>query len=307
MFAYVKQKQYFCGVKEKRMFIQILEWLGIMAVLTVIAMGVWMLCGGSQTTASLKWLQFGQTVATFLLPPILCAWMWDKGHRPFRWLKMDNGQWKMDKGQWVLILLAIGIMIVAIPAINLLADLNGRVSLPQSLASLEYRLRAMEEAAAALTEQFLQADNIGTLLINIGLMALLPALSEELSFRGTLQQIISGDGVRVGYRVHVAIWVTAIVFSAVHMQFYGFIPRMLMGAMFGYIFVWTGSLWVPIVMHFTNNGLAVLAYYLFDGIGENGKNYADTFGAGTTWYIGVLSLVITSLGLLIFYRRTHTR
>ena len=277
----------------KRKFIQILVWLGIMAVLTLIAMGAWTLCGGNQTTASLKWLQFFQTVATFLLPPIICAWLWDEGHKPFRWLKLDKTADPKLFG------LAVLIMVCAIPAINLLADLNGRIQLPKSLDFIEQKMRAMEAAAAALTEQFLQADNFGILLINICLMAVLPACAEELSFRGTLQQILGNK--------HLAIWVTAVIFSAVHMQFYGFIPRMLMGAMFGYIFVWTGSLWLPILMHFTNNGLAVLAYYLFDGIGENGKNYADTFGAGTTWYIGVLSLVITSLGLLIFYRRTHTR
>ena len=278
---------------KKRIFIQILVWVGIMAVLTVIAMVLWTICGGSQTTASLKWLQFGQTVATFLLPPILCAWMWDEGHRPFNRLKLNKGADARLFG------LAVLIMICAVPAINLLADLNSRVELPRSLDFIEQKMRAMEEAAAALTEQFLKANSIGVLLINIGLLALLPAVSEELSFRGTLQQILGNK--------HLAIWLTAIIFSAIHMQFYGFIPRMLMGAMFGYIFVWTGSLWVPIVMHFTNNSLAVIAYYLFDEIGENGKNYADTFGAGTTWYIGVLSLVITSLGLLIFYRRTHTR
>ena len=100
--------------------------------------------------------------------------------------------------------------------------------------------------------------------------------------------------------------VSAFIFSAIHMQFYGFVPRMLMGAMFGYIFVWTGTLWVPILMHFTNNGLAVMAYYLI-GENEESKNIADTFGAGDTWWVGVISLLITSLGLLIFYRRTHTR
>ena len=278
---------------KKRIFIQILVWLGIMAVLTVIAMGLWMVCGGNQTTASLKWLQFVQTVATFLLPPIICAWMWDEGHHPFNRLKLNK---TADAN---LFGLAVLVMICAVPAINLLADLNNRIELPESLDSIEQKMRAMEEAAAALTEQFLKADNFGILLINIGLMALLPAFAEELSFRGTLQQILGNK--------HLAIWLTAIVFSAIHMQFYGFFPRMLMGAMFGYIFVWTGSLWVPIVMHFTNNSLAVIAYYLLDGIEENGKNYADTFGAGTTWYIGVISLVITSLGLLIFYRRTHTR
>ena len=283
-------------------FIRLLVWLFVMAVLTLLMMGLWaVFSGGSQSTASLKWLQFLQTIGTFLLPPILCAWWWDEQHKPFAWLKLDRGA---DLWSFVL---AVGIMVCAAPGINLLADLNSRVQLPESMAAIEQRMRAMEETAALLTERFLQADHFGTMLINLGLMALLPALAEELSFRGTLQQIISkSETVHSSARIHTAIWITAIVFSAIHMQFYGFVPRMLMGAMFGYVFVWSGSLWIPMLMHFTNNGIAVVAYY---ALGEAGieKSYADTLGAGTTWYIGVLSLVITSLGLLIFYRRTHTR
>lgn len=285
----------------KRKLIQILLWLGAMSVLTAIAMGAWMIIwGGSQSTESLKWLQFMQTTATFLLPPILCAWLWDEEHKPFRWLRMDVPV------QWQNILLAVVIMICAVPGINLLADLNSRVELPKSLEFIEQILKSQEEAAAALTERFLQADNIGGLLLNIGLMALLPAFSEELSFRGTLQQIIYKDqnGKEQSTKIHLAIWITAFIFSAIHMQFYGFVPRMLLGAMFGYVFVWSGSLWVPITMHFVNNGLAVLVYYLM-GESENTKNIADTFGAGDTWYLGVFSILITSLGLLIFYRRTH--
>ena len=256
--------------------------------------------GGSQSTESLKWLQFIQTTATFLLPPILCAWLWDEEHKPFWWLRMDVPV------QWQNILLAVVIMVCAVPGINLLADLNSRVELPKSLEFIEQILKSQEEAAAALTERFLQADTIGGLLINIGLMALLPALSEELSFRGTLQQIIYKDqsGKVQSTKVHLAIWITAFIFSAIHMQFYGFVPRMLLGAIFGYVFVWSGSLWVPITMHFVNNGLAVLVYYLM-GESENTKNIADTLGAGDTWYLGVFSILITSLGLLIFYRRTH--
>ena len=285
----------------KRKLLQILLWLGAMSVLTVIAMGAWMIIwGGSQSTESLKWLQFIQTTATFLIPPILCAWLWDEEHKPFRWLRMDV------LVQWQNILLAVVIMVCAVPGINLLADLNSRVELPKSLEFIEQILKSQEEAAAALTERFLQADNIGGLLINIGLMALLPALSEELSFRGTLQQIIYKDqsGKVQSTKVHLAIWITAFIFSAIHMQFYGFVPRMLLGAMFGYVFVWSGSLWVPITMHFVNNGLAVLVYYLM-GESENTNNIADTLGAGDTWYLGVVSILITSLGLLIFYRRTH--
>ena len=271
---------------KKNPFVQILLWLAIMAVLTLLAIGIWMLVGDGQSTASLKWLQFAQTIATFLLPPVLCAYIWSDDHKPFTWLRLDT------RPDGFLCLIAIGIMLCAIPAINLLADLNNRIVFPAALAALEQQLRAMEEAASVLTERFLQADNLGGLLINIGLMALLPALSEELSFRGTLQQVLG--------RNHVAVWLTAIIFSAIHMQFFGFIPRMLMGAMFGYIFLWSGSLWIPILMHFTNNSLAVIAYYTF---GQNSS--ADTIGTGTTWWLGVLSLILTSLGLLIFYRRTH--
>ena len=147
----------------KKILVRIMVWIAVMSVLTLIAMGSWVLCGGNQTTASLKWFQFVQTLATFLLPPILCAWMWDERHRPFTWLKMDR------KPDGRLIILAVGIMVCAVPAINLLADLNSRLRLPDSMAGLEQRLRAMEDAAAVLTEQFLKADNIGMLLVNIGM------------------------------------------------------------------------------------------------------------------------------------------
>ena len=276
----------------QKILLRILVWLGVMAILTVFAMGVWMVAfGGSQSTQSLKWLQFLQTLGTFLLPPLICAWLWAKGDA-LSWLKLDKGAGIREFA------FAIAIMICAIPGINLLADLNSRIELPESLYFIEQIFKQQEEAAAALTERFLQADSIGGLLINIGLMALLPALAEELTFRGTLQQILSNS--EQSERSSIAIWTTAILFSAIHMQFYGFIPRMLMGALFGYMLVWTGSLWIPIVMHFTNNGLAVIAYYLF---GQNSS--ADTIGTGATWWLGLISIVITCLGLLIFYRRTR--
>lgn len=281
----------------KRTFVRILVWLGIMAVLTLLMMGAWLIvCGGSQSTASLKWLQLLQTIGTFMLPPIFCAWLWSDDHRPFVWLRMNRGL------SWQTALLAIIIMVCAIPGINLLADMNSRIHLPECLASLEQTLRAQEDAAAALTERFLQADNLATMLLNVGLLALLPAFAEELSFRGTLQQIIT-NGQRPKANSHLAIWLTAFVFSAIHFQFYGFVPRMLMGAMFGYVFVWTGSLWAPILMHFTNNGVAVVSYYLM-GDAKMGETWADTVGAGPMWWLGVLSIVVVG-GLLYWLRRLN--
>ncbi len=292
-------------------WIRLFFWLGLICVLTLIAVVGWALvCKDAQSTVALKWLQLLQTLATFLAPAILCAWLWDEHQQPFAWLKMNHAP------AWQDVLLVLAIMLCALPAINLLADLNSRVVLPESLSGLEQWMKTREQEAADLTRRFLQADNIGTVMLNIGLMALLPALSEEISFRGTLQQLLSAKRSnsetvcqRSGLsakRSIVAIWVTAIVFSAIHIQFYGFIPRMLMGAMFGYIFVWSGNLWLPVIMHFTNNAIAVITYSILGESADN-QNIADTIGAGDMWWLGVLSLVITCLGLLIFYRRTHTR
>ena len=296
-------------MKRENIFLRVVVWIGLMIAFTMVVSVGWLLSDVDKTaTSSLKWLQCIQTFSLFLLPALLCAWVWEEKHRPFRWLRMD----KMIS--WHVVGLAALVMVCAIPGINLLADLNNRIVLPECLSSLEQFFRQMEEEAALLTKRFMQADNVWVMMINMGLMAVLPALAEEISFRGVLQQLLSG------MRTHVAIWLTAVIFSAIHMQFYGFIPRMLMGALFGYVFVWTGSLWVPIVMHFVNNGMAVLLYYILSSKGvAMDTNYADTLGAGTTWWLGIISLLTVGILLRVLYlritsqgpqgydHRTHTR
>ncbi len=295
-------------MKREKIFSRIVFWIGLMIAFTMVVSVGWLLSDVDKTaTSSLKWLQCIQTLSLFLLPALLCAWVWEEKHRPFRWLRMDR------MISWHVVGLAAVVMVCAIPGINLLADLNNRIVLPECLSSLEQFFRQMEEEAALLTKRFMQADNVWVMMINMGLMAVLPALAEEMSFRGVLQQLLSG-------RTHVAIWLTAVIFSAIHMQFYGFIPRVLMGALFGYVFVWTGSLWVPIVMHFVNNGMAVLLYYILSlqGVAMD-TNYADTLGAGTTWWLGIISLLTVGILLRVLYlritsqgpqgydHRTHTR
>ena len=137
-------------------------------------------------------------------------------------------------------------------------------------------------------------------------MAVLPALAEELTFRGVLQRLLQGSNVSDFHTVkvpHIAIWVTAILFSAIHMQFYGFIPRMLMGALFGYMLVWTGSLWVPILMHFTNNAMAVILYFVATRAGWDMEK-VDAIGTGDTLWLGIVSIVLTIGGIYAFRRST---
>jgi membrane protease YdiL (CAAX protease family) len=143
-------------------------------------------------------------------------------------------------------------------------------------------------------------------------MAVLPAVSEEVTFRGVLQKLLKGsngsnssNGVK-GEVPHLAIWATAIIFSAVHMQFYGFVPRMLMGALFGYMLAWTGSLWVPMMMHLVNNGMAVLLYFLANKYVWDTES-VDGIGTGNTLWLGVVSAVLTVVGIYMFRRSTTMR
>lgn len=179
------------------------------------------------------------------------------------------------------------------------------MTLPAFLEPLEQLMRQQEEAAAALTESFLRTDSILGLIINIGLMALLPALAEELTFRGLLvapfinhQSSIAQRA--INHQSSIPIWAAAILFSAIHFQFYGFIPRMLLGALFGYVLLWSGSLWLPVLMHFTNNCVAVLLYYFAYAQGTD-LNEIDAFGTGATLWVGLLSLVL--LVPTIYYLR----
>nr|WP_255476780.1 CPBP family intramembrane glutamic endopeptidase [Mucilaginibacter sp. AK015] len=94
---------------------------------------------------------------------------------------------------------------------------------------------------------------------NIILIGFLTAVAEEFMFRGGLQTIFT----KWTKNTHVAIWVTAAIFSAFHMEFYGFLPRLLLGALFGYFTAYSGSIWPAVWGHFLNNGTAVLATYLY--------------------------------------------
>ena len=284
--------------EQSHVMVKVFQWLGCIFLLSIPAMGSIALFPQPVTTEALKWVQLIQTAALFLLPPFLMAFLWAK--QPLEWLKLKSET--RGYGLW-----AIFLMLMALPAINLVGYFNQQMSLPAFLEPLEQWMKTSEANAAHLTEQFLSVTTFDGLIINILLMALLPAVAEELTFRGVLQRLIqtqTNEAInREGKRVHLAIWCSAILFSAIHMQFYGFLPRMLMGALFGYALVWTGSLWIPILMHFTNNAMAVILYFLAIRSGWD-MDKVDTIGTNDTLWLGVVSLVLTIIGIYAFRRST---
>lgn len=188
-------------------------------------------------------------------------------------------------------------VLMSLPLINLLVLINEQMQLPAFLEPVEKWMMASEEQLKTLTEAMLTMSSVSDLLVNLLIIAVVPAVAEELLFRGLLQRLFMD----LTQNKHWAIWISAILFSAIHMQFYGFIPRMLLGAMFGYLLVWTGNIWIPILAHFVNNGFAVLAAYLFPSGGDNLFD-GDTIGQSTSdWWLLLLSAGLVGYCLYRLY------
>ena len=240
----------------------------------------------------LKLSQLLMSVGMFVIPPFVFAYLCSENNRSYLHINL--------KINWQAIFLVFVFMILIIPFINLLSDLNQRVVLPSALSGIENQLKIFEEKASKLTENLLNVHSFGGLFINIVVIAIIPALGEELFFRGALQSILKDwKGLVVG------IWLTAFIFSAIHLQFYGFVPRMLMGAFFGYLLMWSENLWLPIAAHFTNNVIAVIFYYVqFNGVQTFN---IDTIGTGNTLWIGILSGIVGVFGVLFIKKYFRKR
>lgn len=197
----------------------------------------------------------------------------------------------------ILLLSGLLLMFVALPLTNLLAEWNESIKLPETWASFEQWMLKKETQAAILTERFMGEKSFGALFFNLIMIGLLPALGEELIFRSILQPLLS----KLFKNAHFGIIVTAFLFSAIHLQFYGFLPRFVFGLFLGYFYYWSRSIWVPIVMHFFNNSAAVVVYWLH----SNGyiQTEMENFGATSNIFLIITSILATSLLLYVGWRR----
>jgi membrane protease YdiL (CAAX protease family) len=237
----------------------------------------------------LKYFQVVQSIALFIIPPFLLAPLF--GQKSSDYLKIKKTP------AILLIIIASLLVLSAIPFINWVEEFNSKMKLPEFMKGIENWMKASEENAAQISESFLKVSSIGGLLFNLFMMAVLPALGEEFIFRGVFQRIFT-DWFK---NYHLGIIVAAIFFSAFHMQFYGFLPRMLLGIMFGYLLIWSGSMWVPIIAHFMNNSAGVIYYFFYyKGISTNNL---DKIGSQNNGYIyALVSLVCVGLLLYLFYK-----
>lgn len=243
-----------------------------------------------KTIAVLKILQGVGVLIGFAMPAVLFATLWTRSK--INYLGLHN------KPAFSTLLIAGTGMMMALPMINWLAEMNQGMQLPDALSGIEAWMKHSEEKAAIFTDALTKGGTVDVLLLNLVVIALVAALSEELFFRGVLQKVL----IEVTRNKHVGVWLGAILFSAIHMQFYGFLPRMLMGAYLGYLFLWSGSLWLGIFAHFLNNGMAVLLIWL----SNRGVINVDADKVGiqeNEWMFVVISLVMVTMSLILVYRK----
>lgn len=183
---------------------------------------------------------------TFSLPSILLIY--------FLYKKQTLSFFRLDRRPLGRnILYSVLFILVSFPMAQFTYWLNQKIPLPQWAIE-------MEKSAEAMLQSVLNMQSPAELLFNLLVVAVIPAIGEELLFRGVVQQKLEkGLGSAVG-----AVWITAILFSAIHLQFQGFFPRMILGAVLGYLLIWTRNLWIPIIAHFIFNGAQVLAQYFYE-------------------------------------------
>lgn len=193
----------------------------------------------------------------------------------------------------------ITLMILIIPALNAVVFWNEHISLPEQMSGIELTMRKWENAAADTTSMLLSDTSVWGLVSGILVVGCLTGFAEESFFRGGIQKAFVSSGLNT----HFSIWFSAFIFSAIHFQFFGFVPRLLLGALFGYLYNSSASLWIPSIAHCLNNSIVVAAAWLinrgllpdwFDHVGADGPYAA---------LLATSSLILSILFMCLFWKR----
>ncbi|MCM1518334.1 MAG: CPBP family intramembrane metalloprotease [Pseudoflavonifractor sp.] len=276
----------------RRLGILLCFWLfGL--ILTALIIGVLSIKMDMGTVKVLRVMTVIQDILMFITPAALTSVFASRD--PMGFLRVDRG---VTVGYMSLMLVTL---LASIPAMNLIVEWNAAVSLPEGMSAIEQWMRASETRSAEMIDTMLSGTTVKDLVISVLIVGVLTGLSEELFFRGILQRILS-DRVNI----HAAIWITAAVFSAVHFQFYGFVPRLLLGGFFGYLAWWGRSLWLPITAHAVNNTLVVVARWcIARGDTTFDPNLLGTGGTTTDTLIAAASAAVTAIGIALLIRYRH--
>lgn len=257
------------------------------SVLSVLIYGL-IIGGTPSSVVEIRCLQVLQSLLVFALPPVLLAKLC---HQPVK------GFLSLTRPHWHQVLVSVLSVVAFIPLVNLSMACNKAMVLPSWLAGVEQWMQQREAAASALTETLLSQTHWTDVLWNVLIIAVLAGVTEECLFRSCLRECFRW----AISRPSLSIWLSAMVFSAFHLQFYGFLPRLLLGAWFGYLLWWTNSVWVPIAAHIANNLLALMTD-LASRKQWLPAGFSDRIGLDTTRWLLPISLVLLA-ACVVYFRR----
>lgn len=241
----------------------------------ILAMGAF---DNPEYVAASKLIQIVGSVGTFIVPALLFSYL-------FAGDLFSLYRFR-DPINWVAVFLTVGMMVSVIPLINYLAEVNMRMEFP--IQTIDRLMRSMEADAEKIMRAFTATKSVWGLFVNLLMIGVLAAVGEELIFRGIFQKLLTG----MVKNPHIAILITALLFSAFHFQFFSFLPRFVLGIILGYLMYLGRSIWFPIIAHFVNNAMGVIYYYF------NSRGSADDMleEIGTSNMLPMTALI----SLLIF-------
>lgn len=239
---------------------------------------------------ALKVLQIFNMAGGLLLPALVFYWLVTPSEEKITGLSAPVNL--------TLILMSVLFVVVAQPLIGFAGEINSYLTLPDWLQQTEIWMKGKEEMGAQLTEAFLSTTTIEGLFINVFMIAILPAIAEEILFRGVIAKLFHD----LTKNIHWAVFISSFIFAAIHLQFYGFLPRFLLGAAFGYLFFWSGSLWLPVAAHFINNFLSVIIEFLYRK--QIIQTNAENFGTDSSLWLILIS--ITGVLFILIYIKLNS-
>ena len=231
-----------------------------------------------------KWAQFTGSVVSFLLPALFFGYYSSPKALPYIGIQRSIVP--------ELFLASVVLLFCIQPFIGWLGELNAHIR----FGSLQKPFEEMDALHNRALQVFLQMKTPGDLLVNLFIMAILPAVSEELFFRGALQKTLSG----LSNKPWLAIVISSVVFSLLHGTFFKLLPIFTLSLVLGTVYQVTRNLWYPITIHFLNNALAVLSVYYADSSPILKRFASDNISVPL--YIALVSLLI-GLGIIYFIKR----
>lgn len=235
----------------------------------------------------MKWMQILYSIVSFLIPAWLFFYLSHPKPHHFAGLTGKTFRWSGA-------IVGIVILLVSLPAVGVLSDWNQQIH----FGSLDQSLRQLNQKAQDITQAMLKMPDFASLLYNLALIAVIPAIAEEMFFRGVLQRLF----VKMSRRAWIGILIASIVFSLLHGEMLGFFPRVALGIVLGLIYYYSGNLWYSILAHFFNNAFQIMLVFLFQ---KHYINFDITQNEPTPLIAGAIS-VLLMIGLVIIFRKYFT-